>query len=107
MDKARRSLKYAWAEFLARSGSPLNGLKVILELDVAKVLNTISGAAPGYVPEAVVFVIYSYFWSSLLSIIELFLFFVDDGLFLSFMLLDKAACGNLIAVRWKICARPP
>jgi hypothetical protein len=23
------------------------------------------------------------------------------------MLLDKAACGNLIAVRWKICARPP
>ena len=61
MDKARRSLKYAWAEFLARSGSPLNGLKVILELDVAKVLNTISVAAPGYVPEAVVFVIYSYF----------------------------------------------
>jgi hypothetical protein len=46
---------------LARSGSPLNGLKVILELDVARVLNTISGAAPGYVPEAVVFVIYSYF----------------------------------------------
>jgi hypothetical protein len=48
----------------------LNGLKVVLEFDVAKLLNTISVAdpyyiappVPGYVPvAAVVFVINSYF----------------------------------------------